>query len=130
MITLELDKLLHLIVGAAFTILMYESTESFLLTFIGILFISISKEVIDHYTVLNHCWTFCKEQHLLDVLYSIIFFFLYHPLIYFFNRVRSVKRRNAIASSFLLVTVLNLFIYEAAFAGFHLKSEVNQECLR
>lgn len=100
---MSIDSVLHIIVGGILTLMMFSLKVRGIFILISLIFLSVSKEVYDHFYTLGHCYPDCLEEHVVDFLFSLLFFFLYIPFL-------SLTRKTSPKLSFGQFVVFGFFI--------------------
>lgn len=80
---MAIDSILHLIIGGLITLFLYASKAKGIVVLLVLASLALGKELYDHYYILGHCYPVCIDEHFTDFLFSLVFFFLYIPVLSF-----------------------------------------------
>lgn len=75
------DSILHILIGGLITIFLYFKKFRGITILLILIIVATSKEFYDHNFVLEHCFSICLNEHISDILFSLLFFSLYLPVL-------------------------------------------------
>jgi uncharacterized membrane-anchored protein len=78
-----IDSVLHIIVGGLITVILFSNKVKGIVVLFVLVSLALGKELYDHFFVLGHCYPACMDEHISDFLFSLLFFFLYLPILSF-----------------------------------------------
>ncbi len=103
-----IDSILHIIVGGLIVSFLFGLGVPSITILFLIVIIAGSKEFLDHFSVLGHCYPDCMDEHESDFLFSLLGFFLFIPIFAFAEFRQVALRTRHLSVIFIVVTALHL----------------------
>jgi hypothetical protein len=70
------DSVLHVLVGGLVTLILFAHKKKGLFVLLSLIILAFGKELYDHSYILGHVNSLCSNEHILDILYTFLLFFL------------------------------------------------------
>ncbi|MBY0516951.1 MAG: hypothetical protein K2P81_08590 [Bacteriovoracaceae bacterium] len=105
---MEIDSLLHVLLGGFITLLLFANGAKGAFVLFTLLALSSGKEFFDHFFYLGHSYPACMPEHTTDFFSSLIFFFLFLPILSFFQPEERKLLTKKSAATFVTLSLLHL----------------------
>jgi len=76
-----IDSVLHILIGGLIALFLFSSKVPGIIILFALISLASGKEIYDHASVLGHCYPACMDEHFSDFFFSLLFFFLYIPIL-------------------------------------------------
>lgn len=110
---MAIDSILHIIIGGLITLILFSNKVKGIFILFVLVTLALGKELYDHFFVLGHCYPQCMDEHISDFLFSLLFFFLYIPILSFIQ-----KRPDRVAYKHYILIWVSVASIHLAFLSF------------